>query len=74
MITIAEAQSLKYRDILENVHKKDSRGNPVRCRVNGKVQLWVTRPGEFKIPVKYGLYTCFYITHENASEWRKAVL
>lgn len=74
MITITEALSLKYRDILESTSAKDSRGNPVRCRVNGKVQTWATRPGCFKIPVKYGLKTCFYITEANASEWTKAAL
>lgn len=74
MITIAEAQQLKYRDVLEHVHKKDSRGNPVRCRVNGRVQFWKRNADAFKIPVKYGINLCFYITESNASEWRKAVL
>ena len=42
---------------------------PVRCRRNGKTQTWKTRPDEFKIPVKYGLRECFYITQDNAHEW-----
>lgn len=45
---------------------------PVRARRNGKTQTWKTRPTEFKIPVKYGLKACFYITNDNAHEWVKA--
>jgi hypothetical protein len=40
-----------------------------QVRQNGKVKLWKTRPTEFKIPVKYGLYEYFYITQDNAHEW-----
>ena len=52
-----------------HVTLKDSRGNPVVCRANGKCQTWKTRPNDFKLPVKYGLYQYFYITPENAAEW-----
>lgn len=41
-------------------------GSPVRWRINGKVKLWKTRPDEFKVPIKYGLKQCDYITHLNA--------
>lgn len=75
MITVQDAASLKHGDILEHVHNKDSRGNPMRCRVNGKVKFWTTRPEDFRIPVKYGLYHCFYIEPPiNNHEWIKAVL
>jgi len=47
----------------------DSRKEPVKCRRMGKTQLWKTRPTEFKIPVKHGMYDSFYITQENANEW-----
>lgn len=52
-------------------HKTELRknGQPVTVRQNGKVRFWKTRPAEFVIPVKYGLRTCFYITHENSNEW-----
>lgn len=47
-----------------------SRGKVIRARVNGKCQIWKTRPTVFKLPMKYGLKECFYITPaENASEW-----
>jgi hypothetical protein len=46
-------------------------GSPVRCRANGKVKLWKTRPTEFRLPVN-GLFECFYLTQGNASEWTVA--
>lgn len=51
---------------------KNSDGTPLRARKNGKIQLWKTRPGEFRLPCKHGLKTCFDITHENAHNWRVA--
>ena len=74
-ITVVEAEYLNlfstasYRAIFYHRTLKDSRGEPVKCRVNGKCKLWKTRPADFRLPVKYGLYDCFYITPENASEW-----
>jgi hypothetical protein len=44
-------------------------GTPVRCRVNGRCKTWKTRPDDFRLPVKYGLKECFYITPSNAHEW-----
>jgi len=32
------------------------------CRRNGQVKLWKTRPMEFSLPVKRGLYDYGYIT------------
>lgn len=34
-------------------------------RRKGKTKTWKTRPGEFKIPVKYGLYSYGVIDHNN---------
>lgn len=42
---------------------------PIQVRRNGATKTWKTRPDEFKIPVKYGMYEFFYITDKNASEW-----
>lgn len=41
-------------------------GTPARLRRNGKTKTWKTRPNDFMVPVKYGLYGHTYITHENA--------
>ena len=69
MITKEIACSLAYRDTLYHVEKKDSRGFPVVCRVNGKCKTWKTRPEEFCLPVKYGLRGCFHLTHSNCMDW-----
>lgn len=39
---------------------------PAKWRANGKCKTWKTRPEEFKLPIKHGLYGYGYITHENA--------
>lgn len=39
------------------------------CRRSGKTQIWKTRPNDFKVPVKYGLYESFYITQDNADQF-----
>lgn len=47
----------------------DSRKQPLKCRRNGQTKTWKTRPNEFKIPVKYGLYEYGYIDESNCNEW-----
>lgn len=42
---------------------------PIEVRRNGRTKTWVTRPGEFRIPVKYGFRECFYITQNEADAW-----
>jgi hypothetical protein len=69
MITKAQAIAAHYPQQLEHVTRKDSRGQPMRCRVNGACQVWLTRPEEFRLPVKYGLRECFYIEPSNAAQW-----
>jgi hypothetical protein len=41
-------------------------------RRNGKTQTWVTRPNDFRIPVKYGLRTCGAILDFTAENWHTA--
>ncbi len=43
-------------------------GNWWKLRRNGQTKLWKTRPGEYRIPVKAGLTSCGYITHDNAND------
>lgn len=52
-----------------HITAKDSKDKPVKCRRNGKTKTWKTRPTEFKIPVKYGMYDYFYIDQNNCKEW-----
>lgn len=44
-------------------------GSAATCRVNGKCKTWKTRPDDFRLPVKHGWKTCFYITESNAKDW-----
>ena len=72
MITKDEALILGDRwgnSTLYHVSLRNSDGSPVRCRVNGRCKIWKTRPDDFRLPVKYGLRECFYITPSNAHEW-----
>lgn len=52
-----------------HVSKTNADKSPLRVRRTGKTQTWKTRPNEFKVPVKYGLYEHTYITNANAHEW-----
>lgn len=40
-----------------------------RVRVSGRCQTWKTRPKEFRVPVKYGLYNSFAMTEYNAEDF-----
>ncbi len=52
---------LKHGQELYSSRKLDSRDRPAKVRVSGKCKTWKTRPGDFKLPVKYGMYESFYI-------------
>jgi hypothetical protein len=43
-----------------------------QVRASGKCQTWKTRPDEFRLPVKYGIYESSAITHSNAHNWHTA--
>ena len=43
-----------------------------RCRVSGNCQTWKTRPAEFRLPVKHGLYESGAITPGNSQEFHLA--
>jgi hypothetical protein len=66
MITKEQAQNARN---FEHITLKGGDKQPIRCRATGKCQVWKTRPNEFKLPVKHGLYHSFYITQDNANEW-----
>lgn len=85
MITKEQAIALGNGSLREDIHytgKHDCarhigpRGgiteNVTRVRPSGKCQVWKTRPDEFKLPVKYGMYESSYITHRDASDWHLA--
>ena len=69
MITKTIATSFHYHQELWHKTLKNADKTPIRCRVNGACKTWVTRPEDFRLPVKHGLRDCFYITPSNASDW-----
>lgn len=69
MLSIEEALTARH---FEHVTEKNADGTPRRARRNGKTATWKSRPTHFKVPVKHGLKNCFYITEQNAHEWRVA--
>src|SRR3990167_6766732 len=53
----------------EMVGHKNSDGTPVRWRRNGATKTWKTRPDEFRIPIKHGLYDYGYIDQDKAHQF-----
>lgn len=66
MITKEQAMTL---GMFYHVTARNADGTAVRCRANGRCKTWKTRPDDFRLPVKYGLKRCFYLTPRNADEW-----
>lgn len=64
-LTIEQAKSLTYRNILCMNDNKNADGTCVRWRVNGAIKTWKTMPGRFQIPVKHGLRDFGYVTEKN---------
>jgi hypothetical protein len=58
----------KYDTILDlnTVTERVQLYKTIVWRANGKCKTWITRPEEFKLPIKYGLYTYGYLTNANA--------
>jgi hypothetical protein len=38
-------------------------------RRNGETKTWKTRPDEFRVPIKYGMRSCSYLTNWNAGDF-----
>ena len=64
-ITLNQAKSLKYGDILHHEVNKNADGSPQRWRVNGKVKRWKRSPDRIQVPLKYGLYGYDYLTEND---------
>lgn len=66
MVTKHEAMTAR---MFYHVTLKNSDGTAFRARANGACKTWKTRPNEFRVPIKHGLYDYGEITHRNAHEW-----
>ncbi len=69
-ITKQVAMLLPKRQRLFHVTEKNADGSRKHCWVNGKCKTWQDKPAEFRLPVRRGLREYFYITLENAADWR----
>ena len=69
MIKTSQAKELKPRDILYHKYYENADGTPQRFRVNGQVKTWKTRPDEFRVPVKRGMYEFGYVTHNDIDDY-----
>ena len=70
MILKDQAKKLVFGDHLYNMTRMAYDGSPLKVKVNGACKIWKTRPDDFSIPVKYGLYEYSYVTQLNAEDWR----
>ncbi len=68
-MTRNDAMTARHAQVFYHVKARNADGSAARCRVNGACKTWKTRPTEFRLPVKYGLKACFYITERNAADW-----
>ena len=64
-MTLSDAKSLQYGQIVYHVADKNADGTPVRWRVSGVVKTWVRSPERVKVPIKHGLYDHDYIDETN---------
>lgn len=69
MITVQQAKKLRHHQTVYIIGEYNADGTAMRVRVTGKVQLWKTRPSDFKVPVKRGLYENGYIEPWNAKSF-----
>ncbi len=70
-MALTQDQIINAREFIHTTIK-NKRGDFARVRRNGKTKLWKTRPNEFKIPYKFGLYDYGYITEKDANNWNAA--
>lgn len=66
-MAVTKEQAMTEREFYINTSQFPVRQSKVDCwRANGKCQTWKTRPEEFKLPIKFGLYSYGYLTNNNA--------
>ena len=64
-----DAVSAHHGQIFFHATARNADYTAVRVRVSGKCKTWKTRPTQFSLPVKYGLYQHLKINQDNAGEF-----
>ena len=65
MITLIQAKSLNYGDVLHHTSHTNADGTPQRWRVIGHPKTWKRTPSKVKVPIKHGLRSFDYITEDS---------
>jgi hypothetical protein len=68
-MTRADAVAAGHGQVFYHRTKRNADGTAAKCRVTGVCRTWVTRPDDFRLPVKRGLRDSFYITPDNMADW-----
>lgn len=68
-LTFQQVLNLRIGDTIHHTELRNSDGTPLRARINAKVQLWKTRPGEYRVGIKSGLYSYSELTPSVAHKW-----
>jgi len=69
MINKQQAMSAKHGDIFYHRTMRNADGTPMRVRVTGRCKTWKTRPDDFRLPVKHGMYDSGEIDIGNCDYW-----
>ena len=64
-VTKEIAMAAKHGDYFHHRQYRNQDRTPRRVRVTGKCKVWKTRPEEFQLPARHGMYTSGYISDEN---------
>lgn len=79
MVTKEQLQALQWGEVLHYGECKRIQGPRGGVTVQqevwrpfGKLQTWKTRPEEFRLPLKYGLYSYGDVTHRSAHAFHLA--
>ena len=68
MITREQVNQLQARDVIHETGFHNSDGTCRRWRVNGKLKSWKRRPEDFSLPIKHGMWSYTYLTHDNVKD------
>lgn len=59
-VTREQCEALYHGQTLHHATRKNADGTPMRVRKSGTVKIWKST-GEWRMPVKFGLYESGYI-------------
>lgn len=68
-MTPAETLKLTYGRHVYSDAYQNADGSPQVWKITGKPKTWKTRPNEFKIPIKRGLYEYGYLNEGNVQSF-----